>query len=52
MPEAKDGSLIMASDDVDVLVGWITKVVCDHVGIGEGGAPYVTVNWRDGIKAF
>ena len=27
---------------VDVLCGWITKVVCDHVGIGvKSGAPYV-----------
>lgn len=29
-------------DMVDVLSGWFTKVVCDHVGIGvKSGAPYV-----------
>ena len=39
--EAQDGSQIMSEGDSDVLAGWLTKVVCDHVGIGvKSGAPY------------
>jgi hypothetical protein len=39
---AADGTQIMGQEDSDVLSGWISKVVCDHVGIGvKSGYPYV-----------